>query len=335
MALVGAPPDLVEAVVAFYADGEGAAEAALARAMEATVGDPPRSGIAHVASWDEEVALAVVEAGDDLTLLVGVGDWKVVGGWWPSMGVDKHLGAYPKLVAVVGSDARPGEDRERARADSIHFVHIGSDDSARIVGVPRDSWVTIPGRGNGKVTSALAYGGPDLLMATFENMTGLAFDGYLLTGFADFQALIDLLGGLPIEVPRDFNDRWAKAYLRAGRQILSGAETLAFARVRKTLPGGDFQRQEHGGLIMIAAQALLREGGYGRLPELLAAARPHLSTDLGPDQLLVLAAASLRVDTADVDNLVAPGQVGTAGGASVVYLGAGAEEIWEAMRAGS
>lgn len=316
----GSPPPAPDAVIAAFRRGEGT---------------PPATGRAAVAEWDEHVRLAVVEAGEDLILAVADPEWRVLGGKWPSLGIEPHLGSYPKIVAVVGSDARPGERRDAARADSIHFVGLDGNGGAAVVGVPRDAWVPIPGRGNGKINASLAYGGPDMMMGAFSEMTGLEFDGFLLTGFAGFQGLIDVLGGLQMNVPRDFNDRWAKAYIQAGEQLLSAADALALARTRKTIPGGDFQRQEHGGLVMIAAQAMLRANGPLGLPGVVAGARPHLSTDLYPGELLVLAAAITEVDPDQTVNVVAPGGVGTAGSASVVFLRDSAQDLWADLADGS
>ncbi|MFP3915739.1 MAG: LCP family protein, partial [Actinomycetota bacterium] len=298
--LEGADPALARLVTALYAGDADPDSVPAPRAVTTAIADsphePPDSGTATMAAWDDETRLAVVEAGEDVTLAVADPEWRIVGGWWPEMGVGPRLGGYPKIVAVVGSDARPGENREAARTDSIHFVGMDRKGNAAVVGVPRDSWVPIPGAGNSKINAALAFGGPDMMMDTFVELTGLDFDGYLLTGFAGFQELVDLLGGLAMDVPRDFNDRAAKAYLDAGEQVLDAAEALALARTRKTLPRGDFQRQEHGGLVLMAAQAMLRADGPHALPRLLAGAREHASTDMGPEELLLLSAAVIRVD---------------------------------------
>lgn len=307
----------------------------LVEAFSRAEGELPTEAVASVANWDEETELAAVVAGSDVTLAVADPDWRIVGGWWPERGIEAHLGEFPKILAVVGSDARPGENRETARADSIHFVGIGADGEAGIVGVPRDSWVPIPGAGNSKINASLAFGGPEMMMDTFTELTDLDFDGYLLTGFAGFQEMIEVLGGLAMDVPRNFNDRAAKAYLSAGEQVLDAAEALALSRTRKTLPRGDFQRQEHGGLVMMAAQSMVRAGGAYSLPSLLAGVQPHLSTDLDPAELLVTAAAVARVEPGDVTNVVAPGGVGSAGGASVVFLRDSASELWEDLADGS
>lgn len=307
----------------------------LIEAFSNAAGDLPTEAVAAVANWDEDTEIATVVAGEDVTLAVADPDWRIVGGWWPGRGVEAHLGEFPKILAVVGSDARPGENRETARADSIHFVGIDGDGAAGIVGVPRDSWVPIPGAGNSKINASLAFGGPEMMMDAFTELTDLEFDGYLLTGFAGFEGMIEVLGGLAMDVPRSFNDRAAKAYISAGEQVLDAAETLALSRTRKTLPRGDFQRQEHGGLVMMAAQAMVRAGGAYGLPELLAGVQPHLSTDLDPAELLVTAAAITRVEPSEVTNVVAPGGVGSAGGASVVFLRDSASALWDDLADGS
>lgn len=337
--LEGAEPELASLVETLYALPEGAAAPPapepVLEAFTGASGTPPAAGTATVAAWDNETKLAVVLADKDVTLAVADPTWRIVGGWWPSMGIGQKLGTFPKIVAVVGSDARPDERRDATRADSIHLVGIDGNGNAGLVGVPRDSWVPIPGAGTSKINASLAFGGPDMMMETFTELTGLQFDGYVLTGFAGFDSLIEILGGLQIEVPRSFNDRAAKAYLDAGEQILDGAQALAMSRARKTLPRGDFQRQEHGGLVIMAAQAMMRAGGIESLPELVGRSRPFVSTNFDPGELLVLAAAVRRVDPAKIVNTVAPGGTGTAGGASVVFLRDSASGLWKDLADGS
>ncbi len=329
----GAEPDLAGVVEALYGvafgGDEPAADAPVLAAFHASSGGtPPGSAAASVANWGDEGKLAVIEGGEDVTLAVADPTWRIVGGWWPSMGIPKQLGTFPKIVAVIGSDARPNENRERARSDSIHFVAMAGDGTASIVGVPRDSWVAISGHGHNKINAALAFGGPDLMMQTFTEVTSLDLDGYILTGFAGFQSLISVLGGLEIDVPHAFNDKAAKAHLSAGQQVLSGAEALAMSRTRKTLARGDFSRQENGGLVIEAAQAMLRAGGASGMPDLISAAQPYFSTSFAPDELLRVAAAVTLVDPDQVINEVAPGRVGSAGGASVVFLTDAAPDLF-------
>jgi LCP family protein required for cell wall assembly len=335
----GVDPDLIALVRALYDLPEGAdSMAAPASVIEgfAAAEDPtdPTLAAAHLGIVEEGPRLAVVQAGDDITLAVADPEWRVVGGWWPSHQVGTHLGEFPKTIAAVGSDARPNEDRETTRSDSIHFVTLDGEGSAAVVGLPRDSWVTIPGRGTTKVNAALSIGGPELMMDTFTELTGVEFDGYLLTGFVGFQQMIEVLGGLEIDVPRALNDRAAKASIEAGLQILGANDALAFARVRKALPDGDFGRQANGGLALIAAASMVKAMGVTAIPDLIARSWGMYSTDMTAEELLTLAAAITLFEPEQTGNVVAAGSAGSAGAASVVFLRDAAYETFADMADG-
>ncbi len=294
----------------------------------------PATATASVGAMGDVARVAVVEAGEDVTLAVADPTWRIVGGWWPSHEVAPVLGEFPKTIAVVGSDARLEEEPDETRADSIHFVTLAEDGSSALVGLPRDSWVPIDGGGRNKVNSSLYFGGLEGMMRTFTDLTGAEFDGYLLTGFYGFREMIKVLGGLEIDVPHAMNDRSAKATLEAGLQVLGASEALAFSRVRKALSDGDFGRQLNGGLALMAAAAMLKEMGPSAIPGLIEKSWRMYYTDMSAEELLTLAAAILRVDLDATSNVVAAGRAGSAGRASVVYLQDGAYETFEDMKDG-
>ena len=77
--------------------------------------------------------------------------------------IDEHVIS----ILAVGSDARPGENFTRTRGDALQLITINTQThAASIIGVPRDSWVDIPGHGNDKINASLYYGGPQLLGQT-------------------------------------------------------------------------------------------------------------------------------------------------------------------------
>jgi polyisoprenyl-teichoic acid--peptidoglycan teichoic acid transferase len=303
---VDAPPLMAEPILA---------------SMTPTPGPIPREGSASVGSFDEQ-AIATVTVGEDIFLLVADGGgWRIVGGEWPSQSIPAYYGPSPRLIAVIGSDARPGEDVERSRADSIHFVGLNGSGGGAVVGLPRDSYVAVPGQGKRKITGALALGGPDLLMQTITGLTSLPLEGYVMTGFSGFQDLVtSVLGGVEVNVPFAINDKAAKAALSAGQQLLSGFDALAFARARKTVPGGDFTRSEHQGVILLGAARGVQALGVSAIPGLMQSAEPYLFTDLTAEELLTFSALAIKSDIDSIPNVVAPGRAGSAGGASVVFL---------------
>lgn len=292
-------------------------------------------GSAETGVFDEQ-RLAVVEIGSDVFLAVDdESGWRIVGGEWPSLSVPPYFGETPRHVAVVGSDARPGQDVDGSRADSIHFVALDGEGGGAVVGLPRDSWVAVPGIGRTKITNSLALGGPDALMGAFTDLTGLPFEGYVLTGFSGFESLLgSVLGGVSVEVPFAINDRWAHVSLQAGTQMLDGAQALGFARARKTVPGGDFTRSEHQGMILLASAESVRSMGVASIPGLLERSEPHIITDLSAEQLFTFSAMAIYSDLDEMPNIVAPGSPGRAGSASVVFLSSSVDELWADLEDG-
>ena len=330
-----APVNLASLIESFYNYATGTADTApniAAPILELLPVAPtqiPATGEAFVASFKEH-PIAVVEMGDDLFLAVrGEAGWEIVGGHWPSLSIPAYYGPEPRLVAVVGSDARPGEDVDRTRADSIHFIALDGAGGGAVVGLPRDSYVPVPGFGNRKITGSLALGGPDTMFAAFRDLTGLPLEGYMLTGFEGFEQLIDsVLGAVEVTVPFPIDDRWAKANLEAGIQMLDGFDALAFARARKTVPGGDFTRSFHQGEILLGAAKTVKALGHRAIPRLMEGSEQWLITDLSAEQLLTLSAMIISANLDEIPNVVAPGTVGTAAGASVVFLTDEADDIW-------
>ena len=63
-------------------------------------------------------------------------------------------------ILALGSDARPGQPVLSSRADAIQLVGINAETGhATIIGIPRDSYVDIPGYGRNKINAAMVYGG--------------------------------------------------------------------------------------------------------------------------------------------------------------------------------
>jgi polyisoprenyl-teichoic acid--peptidoglycan teichoic acid transferase len=242
-----------------------------------------------------------------------------------------HVGYVPALdgstpihILVLGSDARPGEQITGQRADSIHLVSINPEkEKATIVGFPRDSWVTIPDYGTNKINAAMTAGGPQLVVRTVESLMGVTIDYWALTWFEGFQAMINDVGGLTMEVPFEVYDTYAHAKIDAGRQTLSGRDALAFARARHALPQGDFGRSENQGRLLVAALAQFRKEfakDPSRLLDWVAAGLRNLRTEVPLEQIVSLAFTASTLNPKKVVNIVLPGSTGTAGGTSIVNL---------------
>ncbi len=226
-------------------------------------------------------------------------------------------------ILAVGSDARPGEDMTRSRGDALQLVGMNTrTGAATSIGIPRDSWVPIPGYGSNRVNAALYFGGPRLLAATVGDMVGIAPDYVFVTRFPFFEDMVDDIGGIQVQNPRAFSDVNLKDNgFRAGPIRLDGYSAMAFARIRKTLPGGDFDRSANQQRVLRGIQGRVRSqaGERGFLERGVLTVMQHTDTDLPPGELFRLAQAVAQVDPAKVTTCVVPGSIGNVGGASVVF----------------
>jgi len=233
-------------------------------------------------------------------------------------------GSKPIFILVIGSDARPDEEATSTRADSLHIVSLNLDKhKATIVGIPRDSYVNIPGYGTNKINASLFYGGPELVVKTVEALTGLRMDYWALTGFKTFEQMVNGVDGLIVDVPFAMNDSDSGAFFDPGVQRLSGDEALAFARNRHGLPSGDFGRSEDQGLLLISALHQMKKE-FNKDPNNMltwvASFMRRAATKLSLDDVLDLAFTGTTINPDKVVNVVITGGVGMVGSMSVVEL---------------
>jgi LCP family protein required for cell wall assembly len=237
----------------------------------------------------------------------------------------------PMFLLAIGSDARPGRSVTRSLADSLHIIGVNpATGTASILGIPRDSYVPIPG-GASKINASLFRGGPDLTVRTVERLSGIRMDAYVLTAFEGFRRMVTEIGGLEVRVPYPMSDASSGARFRAGPTRFDGPEALAFSRNRHDAPGGDFGRSLNQGSLLVAALRELHEDARKdplTLYRWVAAGFQHLQTNLGLGEMFDLALAALSIDPSRVRNRVVSGGGGTVGGASVVRLGAEAQRLF-------
>lgn len=221
---------------------------------------------------------------------------------------------------ALGSDARPGQPVLRSRSDAIQLVGIDvGTHRAVTIGIPRDSYVDIPGFGSDKINAAMVFGGPELTAQAVAQLTGITPDYVFVTSFRGLTEMVTGINGVRAKVTYPMDD--LNQTFRPGMHTFYGVEALAFARIRYGLPGGDFDRSLDqgqllkGGLASIAAK-LGRPGYLERTLELFAR---YTDTNIGPVELYRLARTVLEVNPALVRVCVLTGSIGNAGAASVVF----------------
>jgi polyisoprenyl-teichoic acid--peptidoglycan teichoic acid transferase len=247
------------------------------------------------------------------------------------------------VLLAIGSDSGAprfgrGGTVEGGRADALQLIVVDTvKRRGVVVGFPRDSYVPIPGHGTNKINAAMAFGGPGLLVSTFERLTGLPIDYYVLTSFDGLTDIVNRVGGVQVNVDMNLRDRFAGAFLDKGRRKLNGGQALAYARARKTLPGGDFDRSRHQGQLLIGGLGTFQRQAAqdpAQVMAWLAVLRDEVKSDLPFPELLRLAVLATKLPASGIRNVAVPSAAGSAGGASVVHLQPGAYSLFARIRAG-
>lgn len=152
----------------------------------------------------------------------------------------------PFYTLLIGSDSRKGTALYTGKATDHAQVDQHSDimtlmrvDPATytitLVSIPRD---TVLQGTSLKVNDSLLEGDPEKVVATAERLTGVRIDYYMMTTFTSFEALVNALGGVTVDVPKDVKVpdpmTTENVELKAGAsQELDGSEALVLARARK------------------------------------------------------------------------------------------------------
>ena len=105
-------------------------------------------------------------------------------------------------VMLFGEDNAKGE--KFGRSDSMIMLSIDNrHKKLKMTSFQRDSYVYVDGYGYDKLTNAYAYGGPKLTIQTIESNFGVKVDRYAVVDYASFIDIIDVLGGIDLELTQD------------------------------------------------------------------------------------------------------------------------------------
>ncbi|GIO26926.1 LCP family protein [Ornithinibacillus bavariensis] len=140
---------------------------------------------------------------------------------------------------------------QNGRTDTLMVATFNpKDEKLKLLSIPRDTLVDIVGKDKqDKINHAHVFGGKEMTIDTVENFLDIPIDYYAAVNFESFKNIVDILGGITVDVPFDFqqnsDDRVAeKLQFYEGQMELDGRYALAYARMRKQDPLGDIGRNE-------------------------------------------------------------------------------------------
>ncbi|SHK16110.1 transcriptional attenuator, LytR family [Clostridium cavendishii DSM 21758] len=178
-----------------------------------------------------------------------------------------------KNILFIGSDE--GTVDNNGRSDSMVLITIDKDNKKiKATSFMRDTLVDIPEVGEHNLNHAYAYGGPELLVKTFNHNFGLDIRDYVKVDFKNFIKIIDKLGGVEVDIHRNeikvtndyirninvFANKTAAEIKTPGLQNLNGVQALGYSRNRYT--GNDYTRTNRQRIILQAIVDKLTKVGY-------------------------------------------------------------------------
>jgi len=199
-----------------------------------------------------------------------------------------------------------------------------STNQVAFLSIPRDLFVEIPGYGWRKINNANAFGemsngqGAELISEVVSNITGQTIHYYGRLDFTGFTEIVDMLGGLEIEVDNTFSDYmypdWNYGYqpvtFEAGQQVMGGDEALKFVRSRhgNNGEGSDFARSKRQQKVLLAFKEKVLSISTllnpVRIIDILNSLSEHTKTNMEAWELVRLGKIAMQIKKDEIVNQV-------------------------------
>ncbi len=187
-----------------------------------------------------------------------------------------------------------GVDQESGNTDTIIVATVDFENKAvYAISIPRDTRVDIPGHRTFKINAAYAWGGLETARQTVENLMGITIDRVVLVRLEGFKRIVDLLGGVEVDIEKDMHyvDRKQRLYihLKKGYRLLDGEKAMQYVRFRHDPLGdlGRIQRQQK--FLKALASKMFQWQELDKLPELTRQIMEQIETDMTTREVLHLA----------------------------------------------
>ncbi|MBJ8026517.1 LCP family protein [Bacillus cereus group sp. N21] len=200
---------------------------------------------------------------------------------------DVEITKEPFSVLIMGIEDY-ATDGQNGRTDSLMFATINpKTKNVSLMSIPRDSRVTIAGKNKkDKINAAHAYGGEKMALETVENFLRVPVDHYVKIDFKGFKGIVDAVGGITVDVPFNFEERSDIDYykliqFKQGQQELNGEEALAYVRMRKQDPNGDYGRSARQRQVLAAVVHKLNSAStVFKIKDLAEVVGKYVKTDI-------------------------------------------------------
>ncbi len=214
----------------------------------------------------------------------------------------------PINILFMGIDDR--ENKENTRSDTMIVASIDPQNQKMVmVSVPRDTRIKNSLGRSDRINSINYIKGPEAACKAVSDLLGVSVDHYVITNFAGFGKIVDILGGVDLDVETDMY-HWDVSYiidLKKGNQHLNGDQALQYVRYRggPTADIGRTQRQQK--FIKALARQMFQAKTVLTLPELVPEIAKNVKTNIPTSDMLYLAKLAKSIDTSKINGQTLPG----------------------------
>ena len=198
-------------------------------------------------------------------------------------------------IMLIGADASP--DGVRSRSDTMILVTLNPRRNAiQMTSFMRDTYVHIPGYEDNRLNAAYRFGDIELMNETIRRNFGVTVDGNVLVDFTKFAEIIDLLGGVDVELSREEANYMIDegCVLEPGVNHLNGADALTFVRMRY-VSGGDYGRTERQRRVLSQLIATFRDADLRTIINLVDQVLPSITTNVSKMDIVKYATNGLAL----------------------------------------
>lgn len=209
-------------------------------------------------------------------------------------------------ILLIGADKN--EDGSNGRSDSMMLISLDHENKTiKMVSFLRDLYVEIPTHGKDRLNVAYSLGGAGMVMQTLENNFRINIDKYILTDFEDFADMIDVLGGIDLEMTQeeaDYMNEIKGSDLKAGRNHLRGTLALYYSRMRYL--DSDFGRTGRQRQVILAMMEKVKKQNLFGQVSFLYQLTPYFTTNLSNGELMGLAGKAMDIVGYESETLYVP-----------------------------
>lgn len=194
--------------------------------------------------------------------------------------------AKPFSVLILGIDE---EEEGLTRSDTIIVATLNPQtESMKLISIPRDTFITLPNGRSEKINAAYASGGALLAREMVSDYLDIPLDFYAALDFDGLVELVDAVDGIVVRPEFEFS--WDGYDFPKGPQTIDGKAALAYSRMRKKDPRGDFGRQDRQKEVIVSILNKLNSTkSVTNFNQILTSISPHLKTNARSEQMIGMA----------------------------------------------